>query len=86
MNNQRDGFMRYTINKSNVNYWPNRFNHILPAEERKEKTKGVYFNFEQKVDGIKKRLNAPKFKEFFNQAQLFLNSLARTICYSLKLI
>ena len=76
MNNQRDGFMRYTINKSEVNYWPNRFNHIPPAEEKKDMT-GAYFNFEQKVEGIKKRLNGPKFKEHFNQAQLFLNSLAR---------
>ena len=38
--------------------------------------KGAFINFEQKVAGIKQRLNAPKFKEYFNQAQLFLNSLA----------
>jgi catalase len=64
--------MRYAINKSEVNYWPNRFNHIPPNPE----AKGALINFEQKVAGIKQRLNAPKFKEYYNQAQLFLNSLA----------
>jgi len=75
MNNQRDGFMRYTINKSVVNYWPNRLNHIPPAEEKGDLT-GAYVTYEQKVAGIKKKLNGPKFKEYFNQAQLFVNSLA----------
>jgi catalase len=73
MNNQRDGFMRYAISKSPVNYWPNRLNHIPPTPE----AKGAFINFEQKVAGIKQRLNAPKFKEYYNQATLFLNSLAR---------
>jgi catalase len=85
MNNQRDGFMRYAINKSEVNYWPNRLNHIPPAGESNDPS-GVYFNFEQKVEGIKKRLNAPKFQEYFNQAQLFLNSLARTFPFPPSLI
>ena len=77
MNNQRDGFMRYPITKGPVNYWPNRFNNVPPADERKDAT-GAFINFEEKVAGIKKRLNAPKFKEHFNQAQLFINSLSRT--------
>ena len=76
MNNQRDGFMRYTINKSVVNYWPNRLGEIPPAEEKNDLA-GAYVSFEQKVAGIKKRLNAPKFKEYYNQATLFVNSLAR---------
>lgn len=76
MNNQRDGFMRYTITKSKVNYWPNRFHHVPPASETKEAL-STFISFEQKVDGIKKRLNAPKFKEYFNQATLFVNSLTR---------
>src|SRR5271163_4899417 len=75
MNNQRDGFMRYSINKSPVNYWPNRLNHIPPAEEKGDLS-AAYVAYEQKVAGIKKRLNGPKFQEYFNQAQLFVNSLA----------
>jgi len=85
MNNQRDGFMRYTINKSVVNYWPNRFGNIPPADETTGAT-GTYVSYEQKVAGIKKRLNAPKFKEYYNQAQLFLNSLARISLLDVLLI
>jgi catalase len=77
MNNQRDGFMRYTINTSVVNYWPNRFGNIPPSDDVNDST-GAQISFEQKVVGIKKRLNAPKFKEHYNQAQLFINSLSRT--------
>ena len=77
MNNQRDGFMRYRIIKSKVNYWPNRFHQVPPAGET-EDAPSTFISFEQKVEGIKKRMNAPKFKEFFNQAQLFVNSLSRT--------
>jgi catalase len=75
MNNQRDGFMRYPITKSVVNYWPNRFGNVPPADETSKPDSG-FINFEQNVAGIKKRLNAPKFKEYYNQAQLFINSLA----------
>ena len=78
MNNQRDGTMRYTINRSVVNYWPNRLGNIPPAEEKSDST-GAFISFEQEVAGIKKRLNAPKFKEYYNQAQLFINSLARAL-------
>ena len=76
MNNQRDGFMRYSITKSVVNYWPNRFGNVPPADETSNPDSG-FIHFEQKVAGIKKRLNAPKFQEYYNQAQLFVNSLAR---------
>jgi catalase len=68
--------MRYPITKSVVNYWPNRFGNVPPADETSNPN-SAYINFEEKVVGIKKRLNAPKFKEYYNQAQLFVNSLAR---------
>jgi catalase len=79
MNNQRDGFMRYPITKGPINYWPNRLEHCPPQGE----VKGAFVPFEEKIAGIKKRLNAPKFQEYFNQAQLFLNSLARTYLLNL---
>jgi catalase len=71
--------MRYPIYKGPVNYWPNRFNNLPPQGDHK----GSFVTFEEKVSGIKKRLNAPKFQEYFNQAQLFLNSLARTCLFGL---
>ncbi|OLL22686.1 Catalase-1 isoform B [Neolecta irregularis DAH-3] len=71
-NFQRDGFMRHQITKDRINYSPNRFD-ILPTATEKE---GGYEHFPAIVEGIKARLNAPKFKEHYNQAELFYNSLA----------
>ncbi|KAI0932534.1 catalase A [Taiwanofungus camphoratus] len=71
LNHQRDGAMRHKITKGQINYWPNRKDagRPVPAEE------GGYADFAQKVAGIKQRTRGAKFKEHFNQAQLFYNSL-----------
>ncbi|KAI5926491.1 catalase [Camillea tinctor] len=72
MNFNRDGQSRHTITKGNVNYWPNRFEVRQPptADE------GAYLDPPQNVGGIKTRAKSAKFKEHFNQAQLFYNSLS----------
>jgi len=59
------------ITKGKVNYWPNRFSAgpPIPLDH------GGYIDFAQKVNGIKARARGEKFKEHFNQAELFLNSL-----------
>jgi len=72
MNQNRDGAMRHTITKGTVNYWPNRFNAVPPAKPEE----GGYVDYEAKVAGIKTRLRSKKFREHFNQAQLFYNSLS----------
>jgi catalase len=63
--------MRYAINQFVVIYWPIRFRDVPPNRDH------AVFNFEEKVAGIKARLNAAKFKEYFNQAQTFVNSLTQ---------
>ena len=72
MNNNRDGMLRHTITKGTVNYWPNRFSAVPPAKPEE----GGYVDYAAKVEGIKQRTRSKKFREHFNQAQLFYNSLA----------
>lgn len=72
MNHNRDGAMRHTITKGTVNYWPNRFSAAPPAKPEE----GAYVDYPQKVAGIKQRLRSKKFREHFNQAQLFYNSMS----------
>ncbi|KIK61290.1 hypothetical protein GYMLUDRAFT_166447 [Collybiopsis luxurians FD-317 M1] len=72
MNHHRDGQHQSRIHKSPVNYWPNRKSAGPPVPVEK----GGYHDFAQKVAGIKQRIRTPKFQEHFNQAQLFVNSLA----------
>ncbi|OCL07639.1 catalase-domain-containing protein [Glonium stellatum] len=72
MNHNRDGAMRHTITKGTVNYWPNRFESCPPAAPQE----GAYVDYPEKIAGIKARMRSKKFKEHFNQAQLFYNSLS----------
>ncbi|KAA8910803.1 catalase-like domain-containing protein [Sphaerosporella brunnea] len=74
MNFHRDGQLNHRIHKGTVNYWPNRFENTPHARHTGDTD--AYREFSQNVAGIKERLNAPKFKEHFNQAQLFYNSLS----------
>ncbi|OLN81429.1 Catalase-1 [Colletotrichum chlorophyti] len=74
MNFNRDGALRHTISKSNINYWPNRHEALPPANH--SQAAGAYVDFPQKVEGMKLRTKSAKFKEHFNQAQLFFNSLS----------
>lgn len=72
MNFNRDGAMRHTITKGNINYWPNRHSAVPPASVEE----GGYIDYAQKVAGIKARTKSPKFKEYHSQAQLFVNSMS----------
>ncbi|KAG8220044.1 catalase-like domain-containing protein [Butyriboletus roseoflavus] len=72
LNHNRDGKARHRIVTSSINYWPNRKNigQPVPAAE------GGYIEYAQRIEGIKQRARGEKFKEHFNHAQLFFNSLA----------
>lgn len=72
MNQNRDGALRHTITKGSVNYWPNRFEATPPAKPEE----GAYVEHPQPVVGIKTRMRSKKFREHYNQAQLFYNSLS----------
>ncbi|KAI0702432.1 catalase [Cytidiella melzeri] len=72
MNYQRDGQMRHKISQGTVNYWPNRKEEFKPVAH----LDGGYYDYPQKVQGIKQRARTAKFQEHYNQAQLFYNSLS----------
>ncbi|KAF2259576.1 catalase-domain-containing protein [Lojkania enalia] len=72
LNHNRDGAMRHTITKGTVNYWPNRFQAVPPATPQE----GGYADYPEKIVGMKARMRSKKFREHFNQAQLFYNSLS----------
>lgn len=72
MNHQRDGQLRHKITPGSINYWPNRKEAVPPAKV----SEGGYLEYPQKVAGIKHRLKTKKFREHFNQAQLFYNSMS----------
>ncbi|KAF9555559.1 catalase [Agrocybe pediades] len=71
VNHNRDGKMRQRITKGSINYWPNRdgIGHPSTVEN------GAYIEHMTKMMGMKQRIRGEKFKEHFNQAQLFYNSL-----------
>ncbi|CAK7226471.1 catalase 1 [Sporothrix bragantina] len=73
MNFNRDGAMRHTITRGNVNYWPNRYNAHPPGTASED---NAYVDYATKVAGMKARTLTPKFREHINQAQLFYNSLS----------
>lgn len=70
MNHQRDGQGNHVVHQGKINYWPNRHSAIPPATVQE----GGYVDYPEKVTGIKQRLKSKKFREHFNQAQLFYNS------------
>ncbi|KAI0200752.1 catalase [Astrocystis sublimbata] len=72
MNFNRDGQGRHTITKGTVNYWPNRFDVRPPANAEE----GAYHDPPRAVEGIKARTKSSKFREHYNQAHLFYNSLS----------
>lgn len=67
----RDGAMKHRITKGKVNYWPNRYETNPPASP----SQGGFATYPEKVEGVKTRQLSEKFKEHYNQAQLFFNSL-----------
>lgn len=77
MNFNRDGAMKHKIHKGNVNYWPNRYSAVPPSTREE----GGYVEHMQKVIGLKMRLQGPKFKEHFNQAQVgkFRTTVKRSV-------
>jgi len=70
-NNQRDGFMRQTIGKGRVNYYPNRLGFPCPATA----SQGAFVSYPEKVEGMKERMRGPKFQEHYNQVMRFQRPL-----------
>ncbi|MCC9165493.1 catalase [Pontibacter harenae] len=72
-NNQGAGFMRHTINKGKVNYWPNTLGGGCPMMA--PENMGGYVHYMEKVDGRKIRARSESFNDHYSQATLFWNSM-----------
>ncbi|RFU34980.1 hypothetical protein B7463_g1427, partial [Scytalidium lignicola] len=72
MNHHRDGQLQHKITPGKLNYWPNRKSIVPPATQ----SKNPYVEYPEKIAAMKARLDTTKFKEHFNQAQLFWNSMS----------
>lgn len=71
-NNQRDGYMRQTINKGKTNYYPNSRGGGCPMMA--PESEGGFVHHMEKVEGHKIRARNDSFKDYFSQAKLFYDS------------
>lgn len=73
-NNQRDGYMRQTINKGRTNYSPNSHRGGCPMTASADA--GAFTHHMEKVEGHKTRERSDSFKDYFSQAKLFYDSMS----------
>ena len=70
-NNQRDGYMRQTVNKGRVNYEPSSLGGC--PMHNPEAMRG-FVSYAEKMEGQKVRERSESFNDHFSQATLFWNS------------
>lgn len=88
-NNQRDGYMRQTINKGRTSYSPNSLSGGYPVQAKV--AEGGFTSYTEKIDARKIRERSRSFFDHFTQARLFYNSqsdpekqhLADALCFEL---
>lgn len=71
-NNQRDGYMRQTINRGRSSYDPNTLGGGCPFQAGF--AEGGFASYAEKIDGQKIRARSESFFDHFSQAALFYNS------------
>lgn len=71
-NNQRDGYMRQTINKGRAAYDPNTLGGGCPFQAAF--TEGGFATYAERIDGRKIRARSESFFDHFSQAALFYRS------------
>lgn len=71
-NNQRDGYMRQTINRGKTSYGPNGIAANDPAQVKA--SEGGFVSYNERIDAKKIRARSRSFFDHFSQARLFLNS------------
>jgi catalase len=71
-NNQRDGFMRQTINKGKTSYNPNSLSNNDPQQVKE--AAGGFVSYRERIEARKLRLRNKSFFDHFSQARLFFNS------------
>jgi len=71
-NNQRDGFMRQTINRGQVSYEPNSLRGGCPFQAGMDMS--GFASYAERISAAKVRERSPSFFDHFSQAALFYNS------------
>ena len=71
-NNQRDGFMRQTVNRGQTSYEPNTLRGGCPFQAGVDV--GGFASFAERIDAKKVRARSASFFDHFSQATLFFNS------------
>lgn len=71
-NNQRDGYMRQTINKGRTSYSPNSLGGGYPSQVKA--ADGGFRSYTEKIDARKIRERSRSFFDHYTQATLFFNS------------
>src|SRR5687768_72775 len=71
-NNQRDGFMRQTINRGQTSYEPNSLKGGCPFQAGADMS--GFTSFAERIDSEKIRARSASFFDHFSQATLFFNS------------
>ena len=70
-NNQRDGFMRQTVNRGQTSYEPNSLKGGCPFQAGADM--GGFTSYAERIDARKIRERSPSFMDHFSQATLFFN-------------
>ena len=71
-NNQRDGFMRQTVNRGQTSYEPNSLRGGCPFQAGQDMS--GFTSYAERIDARKIRERSPSFMDHFSQATLFFNS------------
>jgi catalase len=71
-NNQRDGYMRQTINRGQTSYEPNSLRGGCPFQAGVDMS--GFASYAERIDARKIRARSPSFLDHFSQARLFFNS------------
>ncbi len=71
-NNQRDGYMRQTVNRGQTSYEPNTLRGGCPFQAGVDM--GGFTSYAERIDAQKIRARSASFFDHFSQATLFFNS------------
>jgi catalase len=71
-NNQRDGYMRQTVNRGKTSYGPNGI--AMNDPQQVKASDGGFVSYNERIDAKKIRARSRSFFDHFSQARLFLNS------------
>jgi catalase len=75
-NNQRDGYMRQTVNRGQTSYEPNSLRGGCPFQAGMDMS--GFASYAERIDAQKIRERSPSFHDHFSQATLFFKSQSET--------